>query len=322
MDRFPKVPEKISQADRVLFSFELLPPLKGQNIESIVQTMEPLMEFNPSFVNVTYHQEEFEYKSLPNGLLEKRTIRKRPGTVGIAAAIMYRYGVNVVPHIICGGFTREETENALIDLQFLGIQNLLVVRGDPQPSMKYFQAEPGGHTHSLELVQQISDLNRGIYLDKELLNATPTDFSIGVAGYPEKHIEAPNMESDIYFLKKKIDAGASYIITQLFYDNDKYYDFVKRCRAAGIHVPIIPGLKPVSTVNQLNTLPQTFNIDLPDELVRELRKCRNNQEAREVGIEWSISQCRDLIAHGAPVLHFYTMGKPDNIQRIAKAVFA
>jgi len=321
MERFPKVPEKISQADRVLFSFELLPPLKGQNIESIVQTMEPLMEYAPSFVNVTYHQEEFEYKSLPSGLLERRTIRKRPGTVGIAAAIMYRYGVNVVPHIICGGFSREETENALIDLQFLGIQNLLVVRGDPQPSMKYFQAEPGGHTHSLELVQQINDLNRGVYLDKELMNATPTDFSIGVAGYPEKHIEAPNMESDIYFLKKKIDAGASYIITQLFYDNQKYYDFVSRCRAAGIHVPIIPGLKPVSTINQLRTLPQTFNIDLPDELAREIRKCHNNQDAREVGIEWSISQCRDLIAHDAPVLHFYTMGRPDNIQRIAKAVF-
>jgi methylenetetrahydrofolate reductase (NADPH) len=282
MQNLLKVNEHIASAKKTLFSFELLPPLKGQNIENIQNTVDPLMELNPAFVNVTYHQEEFVYKTLPSGLIEKKTIRKRPGTVGIAAAIMYRYGVNVVPHIICGGFTREETENALIDLHFLGIKNLLVVRGDAQPSMKYFQAEPGGHSHALDLVKQIGDLNKGIYLEEDLLNSTPTDFSIGVAGYPEKHIEAPNMESDLKYLKMKIDAGAEFIVTQMFFDNSKFFDFVDRCRAAGITVPIIPGLKPISSLGQLNTLPQTFNIDLPDDLVKEVQKCSNNQQVREV----------------------------------------
>lgn len=321
MQNLLKVNEHIASAKKTLFSFELLPPLKGQNIENIQNTVDPLMELNPAFVNVTYHQEEFVYKTLPSGLIEKKTIRKRPGTVGIAAAIMYRYGVNVVPHIICGGFTREETENALIDLHFLGIKNLLVVRGDAQPSMKYFQAEPGGHSHALDLVKQIGDLNKGIYLEEDLLNSTPTDFSIGVAGYPEKHIEAPNMESDLKYLKMKIDAGAEFIVTQMFFDNSKFFDFVDRCRAAGITVPIIPGLKPISSLGQLNTLPQTFNIDLPDDLVKEVQKCSNNQQVREVGAEWAISQSKELVSRNSPAIHFYTMGRADNIVKIARAVF-
>ncbi len=321
MKHLLKVTEHIAAAKNTLFSFELLPPLKGQNIENIENTIQPLMEFDPAFVNVTYHQEEFAYKTLPNGLIEKKTIRKRPGTVGIAAAILYRYGLNVVPHIICGGFTREETENALIDLHFLGVKNLLVVRGDPQPSMKYFQPEPGGHTHSVELVQQISQLNQGIYLEEDLLNTTPTDFSIGVAGYPEKHIESPNMESDLHFLKKKIEAGAEYIVTQMFFDNQKYFSFVDRCRAVGINVPIIPGLKPITSVGQMGTLPQTFNIDLPEALVKELLKCKDNKQAKEVGVEWAIQQSKELIAKQTPVIHFYTMGRSDNVVRIAKAVF-
>ena len=321
MKHLLKVTEHIAAAKNTLFSFELLPPLKGQNIENIENTIQPLMEFDPAFVNVTYHQEEFAYKTLPNGLIEKKTIRKRPGTVGIAAAILYRYGLNVVPHIICGGFTREETENALIDLHFLGVKNLLVVRGDPQPSMKYFQPEPGGHTHSVELVQQISQLNQGIYLEEDLLNTTPTDFSIGVAGYPEKHIESPNMESDLHFLKKKIEAGAEYIVTQMFFDNQKYFSFVDRCRAVGINVPIIPGLKPITSVGQMGTLPQTFNIDLPEALVKELLKCKDNKQAKQVGVEWAIQQSKELIAKQTPVIHFYTMGRSDNVVRIAKAVF-
>jgi methylenetetrahydrofolate reductase (NADPH) len=321
MQNLLKVNEHIASAKKTLFSFELLPPLKGQNIENIQNTVDPLMELKPAFVNVTYHQEEFVYKTLPSGLIEKKTIRKRPGTVGIAAAIMYRYGVNVVPHIICGGFTREETENALIDLHFLGIKNLLVVRGDAQPSMKYFQAEPGGHSHALDLVKQIGDLNKGIYLEEDLLNSTPTDFSIGVAGYPEKHIEAPNMESDLKYLKMKIDAGAEFIVTQMFFDNSKFFDFVDRCRAAGITVPIIPGLKPISSLGQLNTLPQTFNIDLPDDLVKEVQKCSNNQQVREVGAEWAIAQSKELVSRNSPAIHFYTMGRADNIVKIARAVF-
>jgi methylenetetrahydrofolate reductase (NADPH) len=321
MQNLLKITDHIRQSNKTLFSFELLPPLKGQNIEHIHQTIEPLMDFDPAFVNITYHQEEFVYKPLPSGLIEKKIIRKRPGTVGIAAAIMYRYQVNVVPHIICGGFTREETENALIDLHFLGVKNLLVVRGDPQASMKYFQPEPGGHSHALHLVKQIQNLNQGIYLDDELLNATATDFTIGVAGYPEKHIEAPNMETDLLFLKQKVDAGAAYVVTQLFFDNKHYFHFVNRCRAAGIEVPIIPGIKPISTLNHLNTLPQTFNIDLPDELVKAVQACKDNSQVRQVGVEWAIAQARELVDASVPVLHFYTMGRSDNIQKIAAAVF-
>ena len=316
-----KVTEHIKNADKTLFSFELLPPLKGQNFELITKTIDPLLEFDPAFINITYHQEEVVYENLPNGFMKKRTVRKRPGTVGISAAIKFHYGIPVVPHIICGGFTREETENALIDLNFLGIKNLLVVRGDPQSGVRTFVPEPEGNEHAIDLVKQIMNLNKGIYLDEELKNSSATDFCIGVAGYPEKHSESPNMESDLHFLKKKINEGASYVVTQMFFDNKSYFDFVNLCRSKGIEVPIIPGLKPVSTKNQLVTIPKTFGVDMPEDLVKEVLKCKDNKCVRAVGVEWAIAQSKELMKFGVPVLHYYTMGKSDNIQKIAKAVF-
>ncbi|MCF6170230.1 MAG: methylenetetrahydrofolate reductase [NAD(P)H] [Bacteroidales bacterium] len=313
--------EHIKNAKSTLFSFELLPPLKGQDFGSTERVIDPLMEFKPSFINITYHQEEVVYENLSNGLIKKHTVRKRPGTVGISAAIKYRYGVNVVPHIICGGFTKEETENALIDLQFLGINDVLVVRGDPQLGVKKFIPEPDGNQHALELVEQIDKLNKGMYLDEELLNTRSMNFCVGVAGYPEKHAESPNLDSDIHFLKKKIEAGAHYIVTQMFYDNPKYFDFVDRCRAEGITVPIIPGLKPLSTMDQIVSIPKTFNVDIPANLVKEMLKCKDNKQVRQLGVEWAIQQSRELLAKGVPVLHYYTMGKSDNIRKIAEQVF-
>jgi len=315
------VVDHINQSNTTLFSFELLPPLKGQDFESTQNVIDPLMDFSPSFINITYHQEEVVYDNLPNGLMKKKTVRKRPGTVGITAAIKYRYGINVVPHIICGGFTREETENALIDLQFLGINDILAVRGDPQVGVKKFIPEPDGNQHAVDLVKQIVQLNKGQYLDEELLNTRSMNFCIGIAGYPEKHSESPNLESDIHFLKQKVEAGANYIVTQMFFDNNKYFEFVKRCRAEGITVPIIPGMKPLSTKDQIMTIPKTFNVDIPAELVKEALKCDSNKEVRELGTEWAIAQSKELIQANVPVLHFYTMGKSDNIQKIAKAVF-
>ncbi len=313
--------EHIQEAKETLFSFELLPPLKGHDFESIQKSIDPLLEFNPAFINITYHQQEVVYENAGNGLMRKRAVRKRPGTVGISAAIKYRYGINVVPHIICGGFTREETENALIDLQFLGMNNILVVRGDPQPGTKTFKPELEGNEHALDLIKQINGLNNARYLDDKLENTRAMDFCIGVAGYPEKHAESPNIESDMYFLKKKIEAGAKYIVTQMFFDNTKYFEFVDRCREAGITVPIIAGLKPVSTKSQLVSIPKTFHVDIPNDLVSEMIKCKDNQQVREVGVEWAIQQSRELKEAGVPVLHFYTMGKSDNIRKIAKAVF-
>ncbi len=317
----PKVTEHIAGSEKTLFSFELLPPLKGQDFGAIQAAIDPLIEFDPAFINITYHQQEVVYDTLESGLMKKRTVRKRPGTVGISAAIKYRYGIPVVPHIICGGFTREETENALIDLNFLGIKNLLVVRGDPPLGMKNFVAEPEGNVHALDLVRQIADLNRGHYLEKDIKNNRATDFCIGVAGYPEKHNESPNLESDLHFLKKKIEAGAEYIVTQMFFDNQKYFDFVKTCREKGIHVPIIPGLKPITSQSQMISLPRTFHVDLPETLVKEMLKCKTNAEVKQVGIEWAVQQAKGLLEFGVPVLHFYTMGKSDNIRKIAEQVF-
>jgi len=316
-----KVTEHIKKSKGTLFSFELLPPLKGHNFEEINSAIEPLLEFSPAYVNVTYHQEEIIYKKHKSGLLEKKTIRKRPGTVGIAAAIKFNYNVDVVPHIICGGFNMEETENALIDLHFLGINNLFVVRGDPEKSQKYFIPEPDGHSHSIDLVKQITNTNNGIYLDDELQDTTPTNFCIGVAGYPEKHIEAPNIMSDLAFLKQKIDAGAEYIVTQMFFDNQKYFDFVKLCHENGINCPIIPGIKPIATIDQVYNLPKTFNIDIPEALVKEVLKAKDNKQAREVGVAWTTNQAKELKQHGVPALHFYTMGKSDNIKKIVESVF-
>ena len=316
-----KVVDKINKASKTLFSFELLPPLKGQHFANIQALIDPLLEFDPAYINVTYHQEEVSYKKHERGLLEKKTIRKRPGTVGITAAIQYNYNVEVVPHIICGGFSKEDTENALIDLNFLDIKNLLVVRGDAELSQKVFIPEEDGHANAIDLVKQIVKLNKGQYIDEELRNTASTDFCIGVAGYPEKHIEAPNMESDLKYLKEKIDSGAEYIVTQMFFDNSKYFSFVEHCRKEGINVPIIPGLKPISAKNQIHTLPQTFNIDIPNDLSVEVDKCDKNSDARQVGVEWAIKQSKELLEFGVPALHFFTMGRSDNVQKIAKAVF-
>jgi methylenetetrahydrofolate reductase (NADPH) len=311
-----KVTEHIKNAKKTLFSFEILPPLKGTSIESIYNSLDPLMEFNPPFIDVTYHREEYVYKKRKNGLLERRSVRKRPGTVGICAAIMNKYNVDTVPHIICGGFNQEETENALIDLDFLGVDNVLVLRGDPIKSETYFTPNEGGYSYASELLQQVNQMNKGIYLDDELKNSASTDFCIGVAGYPEKHFEASNMRSDIHFLKKKVEAGADYIVTQMFFDNQQYFDFVNLCRENDINIPIIPGLKPVSTNKQLTLLPQRFHLNMPNPLVDEVLKCKTNEQVRQVGVEWAIQQTKELIEFGAPCIHFYTMGKSDNVQQI------
>ncbi len=317
-----KVINLINSSTSTLFSFELLPPLKGHSINNIFRAIDPLMGFSPSFINITYHQQEIIYKKHNSGLLEKKTIRKRPGTVAISAAIKCKYPtVEVVPHLICGGFSKEDTEYALIDLHYLGIQNLLALRGDPPRGTRNFSPEPDGNAHASDLVRQIIRLNKGKYLDEELENTFSTDFCVGVAGYPEKHIESPNFEYDLQYLKEKVDAGAEYIITQMFFDNESYFRFFKLCREAGITVPIIPGLKPITTIKDITTLPQVFNIDIPDALVREVQKCRNNDDAFRTGVEWSIAQSKELIRFGVPVLHYFTVGVSENIRQIASAVF-
>ncbi len=316
-----KVIDQLRRTKETLFSFELLPPIKGHSIEKIYAAIDPLMEFNPLNINITYHQQVVVYKTINPMLVEKRVVRKRPGTVAISAAIKYRYKVTVVPHLICGGFSREDTENALIDLHFLGMNNLLVLRGDPPKGKKRFIPEENGHEHAVDLVRQIMNMNKGIYLEDEIEDATPTDFSVGVAGYPEKHFEAPNMESDLNFLKEKVDAGADYIVTQMFFNNASYFEFVKLCREKGITVPIIPGIKPITFLNDLKLLPQTFSVDIPEELVREVSKCKTDAEAKQAGVEWTIRQSRELKAAGVPAIHFYTIGISDNIKQIAREIF-
>ena len=317
-----KVVDHIKKAKgKTLFSFEILPPLKGQNIQSIFDHIDPLMEFQPPFIDVTYHREEYVYKELSGGLLQKKVVRKRPGTVGICAAIQNKYEVDAVPHILCGGFTKEDTENFLIDLDFLGIDNVLALRGDAVKNETYFSAEKEGHTFAKDLVKQIVGLNKGEYLDEELLNKSKTNFCIGVAGYPEKHMEAPSLDQDVLRLKEKVAAGACYIVTQMFFDNQKYFEFVDKCRTAGITVPIIPGLKPLATKRQLSILPHRFHVDLPDTLTLEVLKCKTKDQVRQVGVEWCIQQSRELISAGAPVLHYYSMGKSSNIKEIASQVF-
>jgi len=315
-----KITEHLKNAKSTLFSFEILPPLKGQSLKELCEGIEPLMEFKPPFVDVTYHREEFIYKKHPNGLLEKVSTKKRPGTVGICAALMNRFHVDAVPHLLCGGFTKEETENALIDLNFIGVENVLALRGDA-PKGEKFIPEREGHSYASELVEQIVRMNNGKYLHEETENNFHTDFCIGVAGYPEKHFEAPSMKFDLKQLKEKVDRGAEYIVTQMFFDNQKYFDYVKKVREAGIEVPIIPGIKPITTVGQITMLPRTFFLDLPDALMDELEKCKTNGEVKEVGIEWAISQCQELIKAGVPSLHFYTMSKADATYKIAKEVF-
>jgi methylenetetrahydrofolate reductase (NADPH) len=316
-----KIIDIIQNATETLFSFEILPPKKGDSINSIYQTIDPLMQFNPAFIDVTYHREEVVYQKMEGDLLKKKVVKKRPGTVGISAAIKFKYKVEVVPHIICGGFTIEETENALIDFHFLGINNLFAIRGDNLPGERYFIPEKDGHAYAADLVQQIIGMNKGKYQEKDLLETAETCFSVGVAGYPEKHIESPNFPSDLKYLKQKIEAGAAYIITQMFFDNEQFYDFVKRCRKAGITVPIIPGLKPITTKKQLSILSQTFHIVIPEELSTLIENCENNLQAKKIGIEWCIRQSKELRKFGVPVLHYYTMSQSDTIQQIASAVF-
>jgi methylenetetrahydrofolate reductase (NADPH) len=313
--------DKIQNAKKPLFTFELLPPLKGHSIERTYAAIDRLMEFNPAYINFTSHRNEIVYHERPDGLIEKRITRKRPGTVALAAAVKYKYNITVVPHVLCGGFTKEETENVLIEMNFLGIDDVLALRGDPPRGSRSFIPEKDGHSNTYELVQQIVDMNRGKYLEDTLINATPANFCIGVAGYPEKHFEAPNMIADLENLKRKVDAGAHYIVTQMFFDNEKFFKFRDDCKAAGIDVPVIAGIKPISALNDIKLLPQTFHIDLPNDLFTAVMKCKNDEEAREVGIEWTTMQSKELIKAGVPGIHYYTLGRSDNIARIVKASF-
>jgi methylenetetrahydrofolate reductase (NADPH) len=305
---------------KTLFSFEVLPPLKGKSIDSLYQGIDPLMEFNPAFIDVTYHREEFIERPRKDGGYDKISTKKRPGTVAICAAIMNKYKVEAVPHLICGGFSKDETENALIDLAFLGIENVLALRGDNLKNERNFVPEKNGNSNALDLIRQIADMNNGVYQDQELQNVTETNFCIGAAGYPEKHSDAANMVSDLKFLKRKVDAGAAFITTQMFFDNQKYIDYVAMCRAAGIMVPIIPGIKPITTKGQLRALPKIFNMDIPEPLASELEKAKDDTAARQIGIEWCIQQCKELKSLEVPALHFYTMSFSSATQEVVSQI--
>ena len=311
----------LAKAKDTLVSFEILPPLKGKTITSIYDHLDPLMEFKPSWINVTYHRSETMFKKKTDGTFEKVDVRKRPGTVRICAAIMNHYNIDAVPHIICGGFTKRETEDALIDLQFLGIDNALILRGDAAKNESSFEPEPGGNKYAIDLLKQVGQLNQGIYLDEDILNGGKTDFCMGVAGYPEKHFESPNFEIDLIKTKEKVDAGADYIMTQMFFNNQKFLDYVQACRDMGITVPIIPGLKPITNKKQLTILPRIFHVDIPTELSNAINKCKTDAECEQVGTEWLIQQSKELKAAGVPVLHYYTLGKPKVIRDVVSAVF-
>jgi len=313
-----KVIDHIRQAKDTLVSFEILPPLKGKTINSIYEHLDPLMEYKPSFINVTYHRAEHFFKKKADGTFDKVEVRKRPGTVGICAAIMNYYHVDAVPHLICGGFTKRETEDALIDLNFIGVDNLLIIRGDAAKNESLFEPEPDGHRYAIDLLKQVVNLNNGIYLEDDIIEGFRTKFSIGIAGYPEKHFEAPNLDADLRHLKAKVDAGAEYIVTQMFFDNNKFLEFVKRCRATGITIPIIPGLKPITSKKQLSVLPRTFYVDIPNDLSIEIMKCKSDLEVEQVGAEWLLQQSRELKKEGVPVLHYYTLGKPKVICNVMK----
>ncbi len=316
-----KVVDHIKNSNKTLFSLEILPPSTGESIQKLFDNVTPLMEFKPKFIDVTYHREEYVFKKMPNGLLEQKSIRKRPGTVSICAALMHKFDVDTVPHIICGGFTKEETEYALIDLNFLGIDNVLALRGDCIKGQKTFEPTIGGHKYADELVAQVNSMNKGHYLSEELQNPTPTKFCIGVAGYPEKHYESPNIKTDLKYLKQKIQNGAEYVVTQMFFDNKKFFEFVDKCRAEGITVPIIPGLKPITMKSQIVNLPRNFFLDMPDDLIDAIEKCRNDDDVKNVGVEWAIAQAQELVKHKVPCLHFYSMGKSTAIQQIASKLF-
>lgn len=315
-----KVTEHINNAKDTLVSFEVLPPLKGKSINSIYDHLDPLMEFKPSFINVTYHRSETMYKKRSDGSFVQVEVRKRPGTVAICAAIMNHYKVDAVPHLICGGFSKRETEDALIDLNFLGINNILALRGDAAKNETSFEPQPDGHRYAIDLIKQVQNLKNGIYLEDDIKDGGKPDFCIGAAGYPEKHFEAPNLETDLVRLKEKVDAGADYIMTQMFFDNNKYYEFVKECRAIGINVPIIPGLKPITNKKQLSILPKIFHVDIPTELSNEIHKAKTDQDVEKIGTEWLTQQSKDLKAFGVPVLHYYTLGKPHVIYNVVKEI--
>jgi methylenetetrahydrofolate reductase (NADPH) len=316
-----KVIDHISKASDTLLSFEVLPPLKGKTIVSLYDHLDPLMEFKPSWINVTYHRSETMFKKKVDGTFEKVEVRKRPGTVGICAAIMNHYKIDAVPHIICGGFTKRETEDALIDLDFLGIDNVLVLRGDAAKNEASFESEPGGNNFAIDLLKQVSSMNNGVYIDEDIKSGGKTNFCMGVAGYPEKHFEAPNLEIDLLKLKEKVDAGAEYIMTQMFFDNQKFFEFVNACKAIGINVPIIPGLKPITNKKQLSVLPRIFHVDIPTDLSNAINKCKSDADCEQVGAEWLIQQSKELKQFGVPVLHYYTLGKPKVIRNVVKELF-
>ena len=316
-----KVIDLINGSKKPTFSFEILPPLKGNNIQRVFKIVDKLIEFNPININITSHHSEVVYKTLPDGTIKKVTTLKRPGTVAIAAAIQNKYGVTAVPHIICKGFTKEETEYALLDLNFLGITNLFLLRGDVKGVDASLNEPSLYNQHASDLQEQVNLFNKGIGLDDMKIDGIDTPFSYGMACYPEKHEEAPNMESDIKYAKLKVDNGADYLVTQMFFDNEKYYAFVDRCREAGINVPIIPGIKPVVLMNQLTVLPKVFRSDIPEPFAVELRKCKTDAEAKAVGVEWTLSQCKDLLAHGVPGIHFYSLLASDSVQKVAKELF-
>ena len=316
-----RVVDLIKNTDKTAFSFEVLPPLKGTGIEKLYKDIDTLQEFCPKYINITTHRSEYVYHELGNGLFERARLRRRPGTVAVAAAIHNKYGITTVPHILCSGFSREDTEYVLLDLQFLNITDLLVLRGDKAKHESTFTPEPNGPSHALELAEQINDFNRGVFVDGSPVKVTNTPFSYGVACYPDKHEESPNMEQDIYWLKKKVEAGAEYAVTQLFYDNRKYFEFVQKVREAGINIPIIPGIKPLRKKSQLTVIPKTFKVDIPDELVQEALKCETDEATEALGTEWCIHQCKELIAHGVPSIHFYSVGAVDSIKQVAKAIY-
>ncbi len=311
----------IRETNKTAFSFEILPPLKGTGIERVYQTIDTLREFDPKYINITTHRSEYVYKDLGNGMFQRSRLRRRPGTVAVAAAIQNRYNITVVPHILCSGFTREETEYVLLDLQFLGITDLLILRGDKAKHENAFIPEEDGYAHAVELQNQINDFNQGVFVDGSPIKVTGTPFHYGVACYPEKHEEAPNIDSDIYWLKKKVENGAEYAVTQLFYDNRKYFDFVKKVRQSGINIPIIPGIKPFAKLSQLNMVPKTFKVDLPEPLAHEASLCETDAEAAALGVEWCVEQCKELIAAGVPSIHFYTVSAVESIRQVAGKIF-
>jgi methylenetetrahydrofolate reductase (NADPH) len=316
-----KIIDHIKERKSTLFSFEILPPLKGLGIQSIYNAINPLLEFNPAFIDVTYHREDFVLKKRADGSYDRISTRKRPGTVAICAAIQNHYKIDAVPHLICGGFSKDDTETALIELSFLGIDNVLALRGDARKGDLYFEPEMNGNKNALDLIHQIKNMNSGIYLDEELTIAHESDFCIGAACYPEKHADAPNMQNDMKYLKRKVEAGAEFLVTQMFFDNQHYFDFVQSCRDNGINVPIIPGIKPLSTKKQLLVLPKIFNIDLPESLTNEVERCQNDAQVAEIGTNWAIQQCKELMQADVPVLHFYTMGKSSQTKTICESIF-